>query len=89
MKNKETLEEAAKKYRKTTPNQMFGDELGFIDGAKWQAERMYSEEDMVNFALFLEIHLPMKPRKTHRQLLEQFNNYETRNTEKHTRTTNG
>ena len=45
---------------------------GFIECAKWQAERMYSEEDMVNFALFLEIHLPMKPRKTHRQLLEQY-----------------
>lgn len=37
-----------------------------------QAERMYSEEDMIEFALFLEIHLPMKPKKTHRQLLEQF-----------------
>jgi hypothetical protein len=47
MKNKETLEEAAKKYRKTTPNQMFGDELGFIDGAKWQQERSYSEEEVL------------------------------------------
>ena len=35
-------------------------------------EKRYSEEDMIDFALFLEIHLPMKPRKTHRQLLEQF-----------------
>ena len=43
---KETLEEAAEKYRKTTPNQMFGDELGFIDGAKWQQKRSYSEEDL-------------------------------------------
>ena len=43
----ETLEEAAKKYRKTTPNQMFGDELGFIDGAKWQADRSYSEEEVI------------------------------------------
>jgi hypothetical protein len=45
---------------------------GFIEGAKWQAERMYSAEDMLNFALFLEIYLPIKPRKTHVELLEQF-----------------
>lgn len=44
--NKETLEEAAKKYRKTTPNQMFGDELGFIAGAKWQMERSYTEKEV-------------------------------------------
>lgn len=44
-------------------------------GAKWQQEQdknKYSEEDMIKFALFLEIHLPMKPIKTHHQLLEQF-----------------
>ena len=39
---------------------------------KLQSQRMCSEEDMIKFALFLEIHLPMKPRKTHHQLLEQF-----------------
>jgi hypothetical protein len=47
--NKETLEEAAKTYRKTIPNSTYGDELGFIDGAKWQQEQdknKYSEEDM-------------------------------------------
>ena len=41
MKNKETLEEAAKSYRKTTPNQMYGDELGFIAGAKSDAAKDY------------------------------------------------
>ena len=50
---KETLEEAAEKVY---PNDGFKDEyycdLGevyrekFIDGAKWQQERMYSEEDL-------------------------------------------
>lgn len=40
------LEKAAKSYRKTTPNQMYGDELGFIAGAEWQEKRMYSEEDL-------------------------------------------
>jgi hypothetical protein len=44
----ETLEQAAKTYRKTIPNSTFGDELGFIDGAKWQQERMYSEEEVLD-----------------------------------------
>lgn len=77
----ETLEEAAESRFGTDMDSIRGSNVydlntdlkrGFIEGAKWQQERMYSEEDMVNFALFLEIHLPMKPRKTHRQLLEQF-----------------
>jgi hypothetical protein len=43
----ETLEEAAAKYVKTKwePAQEENRE-SFIDGAKWQAERMYREEDM-------------------------------------------
>jgi hypothetical protein len=50
MENKETLEEAAEKYAKTAegidiPYQN-GLYYGFVDGAKWQAERMYSEEDL-------------------------------------------
>jgi len=48
------LEKAAKSYRKTTPNQMYGDELGFIAGAEWQEKRMYSEEEVKNLTeLFL------------------------------------
>lgn len=41
------IEKAGKEYRKTTANQMYGDELGFINGAKWVEERMFSEEDMI------------------------------------------
>ena len=37
----ETLEEAAEKYSKNELSK-----LGFINGAKWQAERMYSEEEL-------------------------------------------
>jgi hypothetical protein len=54
MKSKETLEEAANKIY---PNNGFEDELywdlgeiyrdKFIEGAKWQAERMYSEEEVI------------------------------------------
>ena len=40
------LEKAAKRYRKTTPNQMYGDELGFIAGVKWQAERSYTLDEI-------------------------------------------
>jgi hypothetical protein len=42
MKNKETIEEAAEKYWAKQPY----NEDAFIEGAKWQADRMYSEEDI-------------------------------------------
>ena len=43
--NKETLEEAAERnYKEAGVNAYFNN--GFIRGAKWQAERMYSEEDV-------------------------------------------
>jgi hypothetical protein len=38
--NQETLEEVAKRYSKNKLSK-----LGFIEGAEWQAERMYSEEE--------------------------------------------
>ena len=56
MKNKETLEEAAEKYSEnweeitgldyenTVPSEV--NKLDFINGAKWQQERMYSEEEV-------------------------------------------
>jgi len=49
--NKETLEDAAEKYSNDGcwPGVR---KKGFIEGAKWQVERMYSEEDMINFANF-------------------------------------
>ena len=51
MENKETLEEAAEKYAKTAegidiPYQN-GLYYGFVEGAKWQAERMYSKEEVL------------------------------------------
>jgi hypothetical protein len=45
MENKETLEEAAKRAVKSG---LFKDETLFIAGAKWQAERMYSEEEVIS-----------------------------------------
>jgi hypothetical protein len=51
MKDKETLEEAAEKYAKTAegidiPYQN-GLYYGFVEGAKWQQERSYSEEEVL------------------------------------------
>ena len=36
----ETIKEAAKKYP------LINQRIGFIEGAKWQQERSYSEEDL-------------------------------------------
>jgi hypothetical protein len=43
----ETLEKAAEKYRKTTSNNMYLEKTAFIAGAYWQAERMYSKEEVL------------------------------------------
>ena len=40
----ETLEEAAENYENKDQHQR--SKLDFIEGAKWQQKRMYSEEDM-------------------------------------------
>jgi hypothetical protein len=48
----------------------------FIKGAKWQQERMYSEEDMINFAHFYfkeEFNLAMMEiNKTTKELLSEW-----------------
>jgi hypothetical protein len=46
----ETIEEAGVAYAKTVNENHTSHMLGFYNGAKWQQERMYSEEDMINFA---------------------------------------
>ena len=40
----ETLEEAAEKYENKDQHQR--SKLDFVEGAKWQQERMYSEEEV-------------------------------------------
>ncbi len=55
----ETLEEAAKKYANKNgdiPTTELEDAIfkqGFIDGAKWQQERSYSEEEVIKFGQWL------------------------------------
>ena len=48
MKNKETLKEAAERYSKRSSASVFQEnhKRDFIAGAKWQQERMYSEEEV-------------------------------------------
>ena len=47
MNDKETLEEAAQKFYPTTTDFICSPKLvSFIAGAKWQAERSYSEEEV-------------------------------------------
>ena len=44
----------------------------FIAGAKWQQERMYSEEDMKQFGLYLGNNLKQLKGKTIDEIFEQF-----------------
>lgn len=47
MKNKETLEEAAEKYIKELDVQHYISQEDFVLGAKWQQERSYSKEEVI------------------------------------------
>jgi hypothetical protein len=74
MKNKETLEEAAFHYSKHKINKNTS-LLDFTNGAKWQAERMYSEA--IKFGKWLDENIqqreyyPMST-MTMEELFEQF-----------------
>ena len=72
--NKETLEEAAVRY--TCGWGENDDEKAFIAGAKWQAERMYSEEEVINLLNKREDYLGTEPSifdySTNEQWFEQF-----------------
>ena len=65
MNKQETLEEANWKVIGTK-------EDTFYNGAKWQAERMYSEEDMKQFGLYLGDNLKKLKGKTIDEIFEQF-----------------
>jgi hypothetical protein len=44
---------------------------GFKEGAKWQAERMYSEEDMTNYAMFILLNKLITPKEWFKQVKKQ------------------
>lgn len=48
MNKQETIEEAGVAYAKTVNENHTSHMLGFYNGAKWQQERMYSEEDLLS-----------------------------------------
>ena len=51
---KETIEQAAGKYAgKYALSTRHISHIGFEDGAKWQAERMYSKQDLIDFVYFI------------------------------------
>ena len=58
---KTELEEASEKYankKGDIPTTRLEDAIfkqGFIAGAKWQQQQMYSEEDLLNFGAFVRI----------------------------------
>ena len=54
--NKELEEVVESKYPLDiwTEEESLSRKLAFTNGAKWMQQRMYSEEDMLNFAWFLQ-----------------------------------
>ena len=84
---KETLEEAAEKYARKQCDDMYDNQgltgafwgwetsLDFIAGAKWQAEKMYSEEDLISFAHFYfkeEFNSTMQTSKSTDEILQEW-----------------
>jgi len=82
---RETLEEAAENYGWRIKRNSFSDKVkanelaksaqqDFIAGANWQAERMYSEEDMIEFAkwVFLEVGSNTGKDRTNKELFNEW-----------------
>ena len=58
MKNKETIEEAARNIYGEDEDGYYSQKKSFINGAKWQAERMYSEEEVLDIIHKFDIDEP-------------------------------
>ena len=71
MKDKETLEEAAHNHQKGNYDWQNEKRLSFIAGAIWQAERMYSEEDM-KLAFETGRNFQLTGENNFNELIEQF-----------------
>jgi hypothetical protein len=74
----ETLEEAAERlYPRQKPNSYYGniellEQEAFEQGAKWQQERSYSEEEVIAFGEFIFKHSLLAHSKGVKNLFEQF-----------------
>jgi len=72
----ETLEEAAENYAKQFDYaEDSSPQIDFIEGAKWQAERRYNEEDMISFAEFVATYTD-KNKNVHGQMLHAKSKYD-------------
>jgi hypothetical protein len=83
---KETLEEAAENYGWRIKRNSFSDKVkaneladsakqDFIKGAKWQQERMYNEQDMIEFAEFVATY-PDKNKNVNGEMLHAKSKYD-------------
>ena len=63
---KETIKEAAKKYP------LINQRIGFIEGAKWQQERSYSEEEVLDILYQFHYDLVNSNFDTKEEWFEQF-----------------
>jgi hypothetical protein len=75
MENKETIEEAAENYSIfwLESKEQLCVKDAFEAGAKWQAERMYSEEEVLDLLHRRSFHLThKKDTKTTKEWFEQF-----------------
>ena len=69
MMKQETLEEAKENWANEGS---WCCPISFVEGAKWQAERMYSEEDMKQFGLYLGDNLKKLKNKSIDKIFKQF-----------------
>ena len=70
----ETLEEAAERIYGSDASKDV-EYYAFLNGAKWQQERMYSEEDMIRFAEFVATH-PDKNKNVYGEMLHAKSKYD-------------
>jgi len=75
--NNETIEEAAEILSELqeatyTTQHKVTYKHGFIDGAKWQAERMYSEEEVLRIIQDLKSYLGFGDEVAEKEWFEQF-----------------
>ena len=68
----ETVEEAAEKYAEENNDCYTNDYYGFIAGAKWQQERMYSEEEVFKLLCDFNYDLNIDEVKDINKWFEQF-----------------
>jgi hypothetical protein len=69
---KEHIKEAKRRYGDSIYDLEQVD--AFIEGVKYQAEKMYNEEDMIEFAvwMYLEVGSNKGKERTNKELFEQF-----------------